>query len=149
MSQSVSAFVKDRSAACCLLLAGVAVIALAGCGGAEGPTRYQLSGRVTLDGKPVPCGTIMLSPDTTKGNRGPASAAGIVDGRFATEAGKGHVGGPYVLQVNGYDGVPVEGGEGIDTMGTALFSMFEMQVELPKADAEQDIEVPGKSADES
>lgn len=147
MSQFFGFLFPPRATVCSLLLAAGVAIALAGCGGSEGPTTYQLSGRVTYAGQPVPIGTITLSPDVSKGNRGPGSAAGIVDGRFATELGKGHVGGAYVLQVSGYDGVPVEGGEGIDTMGSALFSMHEVQVELPQADAEQNIEVPGEQAD--
>jgi hypothetical protein len=149
MAQSFQSLFKYRSAAAALLLAAGVAMALAGCGGAEGPTTYQLSGTVTYAGQPVPIGTVTLSPDAAKGNRGPGSAAGIVDGRFATEPGKGHVGGAYVLQVSGYDGVPVEGGEGIDTMGTEMFSLFEVQVELPQADAEQNIEIPGEQADGS
>jgi hypothetical protein len=148
MSQSVR-FFKHGSAARCFLGAALFAIALAGCGGTDAPTTYQLSGRVTFDGQPVPNGTITLSPDTEKGNRGPGTAAGIVAGRFVTEPGKGHIGGAYVLQVSGYDGVPVEGGEGTDTAGTPLFSLFELQVELPKADAEQDVEVPSGAPDAS
>jgi len=122
-------------AACCVCL-------LAGCGG-EGPTTYQLSGKVTYNGQPVPVGTVMLSPNVSRGNSGPGAATGIKDGSFVTESGKGHVGGEYLIQVTGFDGVPVQGGEGgMDPMGKELFPPYDMAVELPKANHEIEIAVP-------
>ena len=120
-----------------------ALVLLAGCG-PGGPPTYGLSGQVTYDGKPVPIGTVVLSPDASKDNKGPGASAGIKDGKYALEAGSGHGGGAYRIQVTGYDGVPVEGGEGMDPTGTELFPMYEMQADLPTEDSTLDIEVPAK-----
>jgi len=126
-----------------VMLAALCVCLLGGCGGGDGPTTYQLSGKVTYNGQPVPVGTVTLSPNVAQGNSGPGAAAGIKDGSFSTEPGKGHVGGPYLIQVTGFDGVPVPGGEGgMDPMGKELFPPYEMSVDLPKENHEIEIAVP-------
>jgi len=124
----------------CVLPLALLAIGLVGCGGGTGPNTFELKGKVTYDGKPVPMGTVSLSPDT--GNQGPGASAGVKDGEFTTEDGRGHVGGAYKILVTGYDGVPVEGGEGPDPNGTQLFAPYEMTVDLPKANHEMTIEVP-------
>jgi hypothetical protein len=52
-------------------------VAFAGCGSNpdEGPTRYQVSGQVTFDGKPVPTGSITFVTPS-----GPSGSAQITDG---------------------------------------------------------------------
>src|SRR5690606_14257145 len=67
-----------------LLLASL----LVGCGGG-GPALYDVSGAVTLDGKPVPFGRITFTPDLSKGNSGGPGYAGIVDGKFTTASATG------------------------------------------------------------
>lgn len=115
-----------------------------GCGDA-GPTTYEVSGSVTYKGKPVPKGSITLTPDSSEGNKGPGTVAAIEDGKFSTPPGKGVVGGPYVLRIQGYDGVPIQGGEGgMDETGTELFKPYELKKGLPKEDSELDIEIPSK-----
>lgn len=126
-----------------VVLASISAVMLSGCGSDDGPTTYEFSGNITYKGKPVPKGSITLSPDSSKGNTGPGAVAEIKDGKFATPSGAGVVGGPYVLQIQGYDGVPVQGGEGgMDETGTALFPPYEMKVDLPKEDSTKDITVP-------
>ncbi|WP_153557422.1 hypothetical protein [Roseimaritima sediminicola] len=77
-----------------------------GCGGSD-VDRYQASGTVTYQGNPVPQGTIMFEPDTSKGNSGAAGMAMIVEGRYdtASEGGKGISGGPQIVTIQGFDGV--------------------------------------------
>ena len=119
--------------ACCLLVMGGTV----GCS-RPGPTRYSLKGTASFKGKPVPAGRVLLAPDGTQGNRGPAAYAQIVDGRFTTENGKGHVGGPHVVEIQGFD----------TSAGTepppSLFPVYETVVDLPRAESSMDFDVPAK-----
>lgn len=128
------------------MLATGSLMLLVGCGGgSDGPTRYHLSGTVTFGGKPVPAGSVTFTPDSSKGNRGPAGSTPIKDGKFDTNmAGTGHVGGPHVLSVTGLDGVTSPD----LPMGTPIFADYKMSVDLPKQDSMQDIDVPapGKAA---
>ena len=76
---------------------GLAVLGgllLAGCG--RGPTLYQVSGRVTYDGQPLPAGVIYFDPDVTRNHDGPQGYAVIKNGTYNTSArgGRGVVGGP-------------------------------------------------------
>jgi hypothetical protein len=124
-------FTRVLAITCCMLLTGIT----AGCS-RPGPTRYSLKGNASFKGKPVPAGRVMLAPDGTQGNRGPAAYAQIIDGRFITETGKGHVGGPHLVEIQGFD----------TTAGTepppSLFPIYETVVDLPKADSIMDFEVP-------
>jgi hypothetical protein len=108
---------------------------LAGCG-SEGPPRYELSGTVTFDGKPVPKGFITFTPDTEKGNDGPGGGAEIIDGKYRTESGKGIIGGPHNVRIVGYDGIParVEGEDLPD--GKSLFAPHQEKIDFPKQDRE-------------
>src|SRR6478672_4234893 len=75
-----------------------------GCGGGQGA---EVWGEVTFDGKPVPAGRIYFNPDFTKGNDGPQGYAPIKDGKFDTRhEGQAAAGGPTVVVVKGYNGVP-------------------------------------------
>lgn len=119
-------------------LAAFVAVSTFGCGGASGPARYKLSGTVTYDGKPVPAGEVAFEPDSSKGNSGPGSLTLIKDGKYQTEPDKGVVGGPYIVRIAGFDGVPV----GDSTEGTGLFPRYETKVDLPKQDGTQDFTVP-------
>ncbi len=126
-----------------LAVLGSAATLLTGCGGAPaGPTRYTVSGTVTYDKQPVPKGFITFSPDDTAGNKGPGGGAQIINGKFKTDIGKGVVGGPYTIQIVGYDGVPakVEGEELKD--GKPLFSTYMTTLTLPKGDSTQNFDIP-------
>jgi hypothetical protein len=88
----------------CFRLGAVAaaILVVAGCG-PTGPARYQLEGRVTFEGRPVPSGLIRFEPDATRGNAGPVGYAAIIDGRYttATQGSKGALKGPLVAIMTG------------------------------------------------
>ena len=131
---------RSSGALGCLLL--VVHVALLGCGRSDGPRRYEVSGRVTFQGEPVPVGLVQFVPDTSQDNHGPATSAAIEDGRFRTPRGKGIVGGPHVVIVTGSDGVPFDSPEGIQSRGKALFPAYRHSIVLPHESSEQDFEVP-------
>lgn len=126
-----------------LVCASVGVLALcAGCD--RGPQRYEVSGRITYDGKEVPAGRIVLTPDHTKGNSGPQGVARVNAGVLKTEPERQVVGGPHWIQLLAYDGVAYEDREGVMPQGRALFPLTQVAVDLPLADAKLDIRVtPG------
>ena len=135
------------------LRAGLAAALLAGgllgCG-SDAPDTYHLSGKVTFDGAPVPAGLIRFTPDSSKNNSGPAGYARIEDGRFDTSAagGKGHVGGPMIVQIDGSSSQPGEAPtdeSGIEPDIEVLFSTWQATADLPKEDATQDFEVPAEA----
>lgn len=119
---------------------------LSGCGGGvdPGPTRFNVTGTVSYDGKLVPAGNIQFLPDTAKSNSGPAGYATIKDGKFSTgETGKGVVGGPHTVIITGLKRAPsnepepfVEGGE-----SNSLFPEYRTEVDLPKSDSEEDFSI--------
>lgn len=127
-----------------LLLATLVAAIAVGCGGG-GPVTYPVSGKVTYDGKPVPIGSVALIPNAAQDNSGPQAYASIKDGLFQTDPGKGHGGGPYIVQVTGFDGIPVQGGEGMDENGSSLFPQYQMSVDLPEGAKELEIDVPASA----
>jgi hypothetical protein len=129
-----------------LVAVSTAVVFLAGCGGSdEGPARADVSGTVTFKGQPLPIGKIIFEPDTSKGNSGPQAFADIKDGKYSTaEGGKGTVGGPHVIRINGWDGKP---SNDVETLGKLLFVDFTVNEDLPKdAATTKDIDVPESAA---
>jgi hypothetical protein len=117
-----------------------------GCG-QGGPARYDVAGKVTFAGNPVPAGWVSFTADTTKGNSGPQGVARIRAGAYSTAAkdGKGAVGGPLVVRIEGFDG------RGTDDSpdGRRLFAPYEVTIELPRGAATQDLEVPASWADKA
>jgi hypothetical protein len=115
-------------------------ILLAGCG-RSGPTRHQLSGAVTYDGKPVPAGIVMFDPDASQGNKGPQGFALIKNGHFDTSArgGKGFMGGPHRIQVFGYDGVDITETQ---PYGKRMFPDYVFVKDFPRGESTVNIEVP-------
>ena len=107
---------------------------LIGCGEA-GQQRNRVSGKVTYDGKPIPYGEVLITPDGAKKNSGAQGIAPLRDGKYDTSAagGKGYGGGPAVIRVTGFDR---EGGK--------LLCEEEFQVDLPPGEATHDINVPLK-----
>lgn len=122
-------------------------IVLAGCqGNVDGPVRYHISGQVTYEGKPVPYGQIRFVPDSAAGNSGPAGFSEIIDGKFDTRlAGKGTVGGPHTVFIDGCKSRPRPEEEGDDIekiKARTLFTDFKTTLDLPKQNATHDIDVP-------
>lgn len=120
------------------MLATLLLLPIAGCGGDPSPVRYEVAGTVVFAGKPVPAGEVTFQPDGARGNAGPGSIALIKDGRYQTAPDKGVVGGPYLVTVMGFDGIPV----GDSLSGRALFPPYELKVEFPTEDTKKDFTVP-------
>ena len=119
-----------------LMIAGV--LWSAGCG-EEGPPRYNLSGKVTYGGQPVPAGSVTLIPDGAQGNKGAAASIQIRNGTYDSQAEQtGHFGGAYLVRVTALDGVTSPE----MPMGTPLFPDYEFQLELPAEDGTHDFDVP-------
>jgi hypothetical protein len=109
---------------------------VAGCAD-NGPKRFRLSGEVKYDGKPIPYGEVLFTPDGAKKNSGPQGIAQIRDGKYDTalEGGKGVGAGPMVVRVTGFD-----------RQGGKLLCEVELPADLPAADAKHDIDVPKQAA---
>ncbi|MFO1002073.1 MAG: hypothetical protein U0936_17195 [Planctomycetaceae bacterium] len=123
-----------RSGMLCVLL----VFAL-GCGGGDsGPQRYRVSGKVTFNGKPVPAGSIYFET-----SEGPSGGAQIIDGNYDTDSGKGVVGGPHDVVIQGFDGTGSVPGE----LGKPIFNPFRVREEFPKGETTKDYEVPASAAE--
>ena len=109
-----------------------------GCG-SDGPPRYAISGTVTHDGKPIPAGSVMLTPDTSQGNSGPATSIEIRDGRYDSAwEGIGHVGGPHRVTITALDGKT----DDEFSAGMPMFPDYELDLDLPKEESTQDLDVP-------
>jgi len=121
-----------------IALAASALLGLSGCGGNGGPHRYELSGSVAHDGKPIPAGTILFEPDTSHDNDGPGILVEFTDGHYRTPSGKGTVGGPHIVRIVGYDGEP----QSEMPQGKPLFREYQLQIDLPRHNARQDFDVP-------
>jgi hypothetical protein len=102
---------------------------------------------VDFDGAPVPAGTIIFEPDTSRGNSGPQGAATIIDGKYDTsqQGGQGTVGGHMIVRILGLKQQPDPGN---DAPIKPLFQDFEVREEFPKKDLTHDFEVP-KAAGEA
>jgi hypothetical protein len=123
---------------------GLVTIAAAGCGKQD---RFDVSGQVTFDGRPVPAGTVTFIPvGHAPVGRVPGFAP-IRAGRFATREGRSPGSGPHRVLVNGCDGVPYESrlGDVVDQhpMGKDLFTSHMVEVDLPaKSGFVLDVAVP-------
>lgn len=119
----------------CLL--SVVCMLAAGCG-PGGPQRYDISGKVTYGGRPVPAGSVSFMPDTSKGNSGPGHNASIKEGQYRSAPGKGVVGGPHKIRIYGFDGKPVPQ----LPLGRPLFPPYTTEVDLPTDKSTYDFDIP-------
>ncbi|UUO05089.1 hypothetical protein M4951_17065 [Blastopirellula sp. J2-11] len=119
---------------------------LTGCGASStGPERYNISGSVTYDGKPLTAGEITFEPDRSFGNSGPATSLLIKNGQYTSSGWKGIIGGPMIVRILGYDGVQPDGEEGeMLPNGRQLFDDYTESVELPRETATRDFNIPVK-----
>ena len=76
-----------------LIVCSVIVTTFLGCGGNDGPQRYQREGKVTFNGQPVAKGEIIISPDRSKGATGPGTTVTYEDGAYLTRDGLGSLSG--------------------------------------------------------
>lgn len=136
----VKKFIRWASATLCT--AAVAFV-LGGCGGPSGPEQYEISGKATFNGQPIPAGKIMFVPDRSADNKGPRGIAKIENGRYKTLPGKGVVAGAQNVQILGYDGVHVANTIGSD-FGSPIFPSYNTKVDLPAETTSIDFDVPAK-----
>ena len=133
-----------RVAACCLCLLLPMVIAC----GTSGPSRYQVSGKVTYKGQPVPAGRILFQPDESRGNHGPPAGATISEGRYETSPQMSPIGGPHIVTISGNAAKPIEhaDSEAPDNIpfGRSLFLPYKSNADLPKEPTTLDFEVPAR-----
>ncbi|PQO39249.1 hypothetical protein C5Y96_05165 [Blastopirellula marina] len=118
-------------------------MSISGCTRASFEPRYQVSGTVTYDGKPVPSGLVKFQPDVEKGGYGPGGYAPIKDGEFCTA--EGICAGPVKVSICGFDGIPLEvvNEDGKTVMEeTNLFKEYPTLAEIKHANTVIDFAVP-------
>jgi hypothetical protein len=117
--------------------AALTAMIIVGCAENSEPKRFRVSGKITFDGKDIPHGDILLTPDGALKNSGPQGIAMIRDGHFdtSTAGGKGYGGGPAVIRVTGFS-----------APGGKLLCEQEFKVDLPRGDAVHDIAVTAAAA---
>ena len=99
---------------CSFLVLGLLLVAI-GCGQKTAP----VSGRVTLDNKPLVNATVIFTPDSKERNPGPGSrgktdASGNFKLDLLTGEGTGAIPGKHIVSITGYDGDDVVPSSGSD-----------------------------------
>lgn len=118
-------------------LASLLAIALtSGCG----KPGYQISGTVAVNGEPVPLGYINLAPDRSAGNDGLSCMATINEGQIHID-GRLCAGGPHLMDLKCYDGVPYKLGGGTVTTGKELAPAQVRKVDLPNSNVSFTIDI--------
>jgi hypothetical protein len=114
-----------------------AVLLAGGCSSDAEPKSYRVSGEAKYDGKAIPYGEVLFTPDGAAGNSGPQGIAIIHDGQYDTNTveGKGIAGGPTVIRVTA-----------LDKQGGNLLCEVEYKADLPRADGTHNIDVPAGKA---
>ncbi|NCA11457.1 hypothetical protein EBR56_06565 [bacterium] len=108
-----------------------------GCGRPGPADLFEVKGRATFAGRPIPAGRIVFEPDLARGAAGMVSIADILAGTYRTRPGRGFGGGPCKATVYGSDGtMPTEEND------TALFHPWQTTLDLPRADCTHDFDVP-------
>jgi hypothetical protein len=112
------------------------IAAATGCTSDSGPTRYRVSGEVSVNGEPVPYGEILFTPDSGKGNSGPQGIATIQNGKYDTAGTRapGVAGGATVVTVTAL----------ADNKGK-LICEHQFNLDLPKSDSTHNIDVPASA----
>ena len=125
--------------------AGVAAALLAvvlfGCGN-DGREGFDISGKITFNGAPVPAGVVFFDPDVAAGNDGLQGFAEINDGRYDTQTShRGISGGKYRVRILGFERATKP-----DSAPKPLFAEFSVVVDLAAASTTQDFDVPRSAA---
>ena len=126
-----------------LILSSVLVLSclLSGCQKDDGPQRFDVSGKATFGGMPVPVGRIRFEPDAYQGNHGPAGFATIKHGEHNTQqTGRGTVGGRQIVVIIGFDGKTDPTKE--MAAGAPLFPEYRTTADLPQETTTVDFDVP-------
>ncbi|MEM7475467.1 MAG: hypothetical protein AAF483_10785 [Planctomycetota bacterium] len=99
-----------------MLLAGLAIALLAGCGGGSGYPRAAVSGTITLEGIPMPEGSIRFVPiDGTSGGK---LSVTVADGAFSIDAANGPAVGTHRIEIESTDsgGLAMDDEDAIDKL---------------------------------
>jgi len=131
---------RSSTTALCVIAMAVTFV-LGGCGSPNGPERYEVSGKATFNGQPIPAGKIMFAPDRSAENKGPRGIARIENGQYKTLPGKGAVVGAQIVQIQGYDGIRLKESVGSD-FGTPIFRRYDTKVDLPDKTTNINFDVP-------
>lgn len=118
------------------------IVGVVGCTSESQAPRYQVSGKVTYAGQPVPSGLVKFEPDLDNGGTGPGSYAPIRNGSFCTE--EGLCAGPMKVRICGFDGAPHEGYDYMEALSeeTRLFKEYPAQAVVKNEDTVIDFEIP-------
>jgi hypothetical protein len=124
-----------RRLVCALALLGS--VSMVGCGGSsyEGPTRYPLTGKVTLDGEPVNGGSISFLPEMPDSAEQRVTGGPIENGAYSVPAEQGANSGKYRVEVRwpkptGKKFKDSDTGEMLDTVKEAVPAKYNIQSEL-------------------
>jgi hypothetical protein len=120
----------------------VALLLVAGCG-KEGATRGAVSGKVTLDGKPLADGSILFTP--VKGTRGTATGGQILNGQYELAESAGPAVGKNRVEIR----ATRKTGKMVQKPFAPLGQTVEEAVEAvaPKFNSDSTLEVEIKSGD--
>jgi hypothetical protein len=84
----------------------------AGCGSGDGLNRQPISGIVSLDGRPLEGGAILMEPTSFESGTGTAVGATIRRGEFAVPRNHGPIPGRYLVRIYASSGMQAPPREG-------------------------------------
>ncbi len=126
-----------------LVVAVMMAVLQLGCSTANHSASFDVKGKVTFDGEPIPVGFIQLIPTGGKGVQG---FARIEDGVYDTAGGgqcRGIEPGEHLVKVVGYDGIAYEDDENeVNGNGTLLFPQYQIKKSFEAENTSFDINVP-------
>ena len=124
------------------------LIALFACGCDSGIPKYEITGKLTLNGDPIPQGRIIFTPKTGAHGYGAQGVARVDDGEIISHDEKRVIGGSYSVRIMGFDGIPYTDGSGATVKyGSPLFMPVHAEVDLPQQDASLDINIESRNGD--
>ena len=120
-----------RLTAAAIVLFWLPTFTMIGCG-RSGSARYEVSGTVTIDGKPLNSGSILFSPLGS----GPTAGGKIADGQFLLARDKGPTAGSYRVEILAYQPTgrqipdPDSPGKTTEEIGQVIPARYNVQSEL-------------------